>query len=554
MTKVTLNNVGSLIEATTAATTINNNFDTIETAFDNTLSRNGTSPNTMGASLDMNSNNIINLPVATVAGEPVTFEVFEAALTGAGNLPSGGTTGQVLAKVSNVSYDTAWTSESAELTAGTNISITGGSPATISTVAHPTFASPNITTPVGIVKGDVGLGNVDNTSDATKNAASVTLTNKTIAGASNTLTARIGNDVSGLGTGVATALGVNVGSAGAPVLFNGAGGTPSSIVLTNATGTAGSLTVGAATSAQNTQISNDTTTNATMFPTWVNANSGNLTQQVSSTKLTFNPSTGVLSSTSFTGAGTGLTGTAASLTSGAVTTNANLTGDVTSVGNATTLTNAPVIAKVLTGYTSGAGTVSASDSILSAIQKLNGNDATNANLTGVVTSVGNATSLGSFTSANLRSALTDEVGTGAAYFVGGASVLQTTPAAPTGTGSATAVMMGLGSTCTLTPTASTRVFVQFIGCSSATIASGGVIQCKFGTGTAPANGVATTGTDVGTTATSTFTLGNEKIPFTAGGIITGLSIGTAYWFDLSMLAGGGTVSINSVSCSAHEIP
>lgn len=33
---------------------------------------------------------------------------------------------------------------------------------------------------LGLVKGDVGLGNVDNTSDATKNAASVTLTNKTI--------------------------------------------------------------------------------------------------------------------------------------------------------------------------------------------------------------------------------------------------------------------------------------------------------------------------------------------------------------------------------------
>jgi hypothetical protein len=48
--------------------------------------------------------------------------------------------------------------------------------------------SPAITTPTGIVKGDVGLGNVDNTSDATKNAASVTLTNHTIDGSSNTLT------------------------------------------------------------------------------------------------------------------------------------------------------------------------------------------------------------------------------------------------------------------------------------------------------------------------------------------------------------------------------
>lgn len=38
------------------------------------------------------------------------------------------------------------------------------------------------------------------------------------------------------GTGILTALGVNIGSAGAPVLFNGAGGTPSSITLTNGTG------------------------------------------------------------------------------------------------------------------------------------------------------------------------------------------------------------------------------------------------------------------------------------------------------------------------------
>ncbi len=40
---------------------------------------------------------------------------------------------------------------------------------------------------------------------------------------------------------------------------------------------------------------------------------------------------------SFTGAGTGLTGTGASFTAGSVTTNANLTGEVTSVGNAAVL-------------------------------------------------------------------------------------------------------------------------------------------------------------------------------------------------------------------------
>ena len=45
-----------------------------------------------------------------------------------------------------------------------------------------------------------------------------------------------------------------------------------------------------------------------------------------------------------------------------------------------------------------------------------GSAITNANLTGAVTSVGNATSLGSFTSAQLRTALTDETGAGSAVF------------------------------------------------------------------------------------------------------------------------------------------
>jgi len=46
----------------------------------------------------------------------------------------------------------------------------------------------------------------------------------------------VSTGVSGLGTGVATALAVNVGSAGAPVVNGGALGTPSSGTLTNATG------------------------------------------------------------------------------------------------------------------------------------------------------------------------------------------------------------------------------------------------------------------------------------------------------------------------------
>jgi hypothetical protein len=40
--------------------------------------------------------------------------------------------------------------------------------------------APSITAPSGLISADVGLGNVDNTSDATKNAAAATLTNKTV--------------------------------------------------------------------------------------------------------------------------------------------------------------------------------------------------------------------------------------------------------------------------------------------------------------------------------------------------------------------------------------
>lgn len=49
---------------------------------------------------------------------------------------------------------------------------------------------------------------------------------------------------------------------------------------------------GTAAIATNTTITNDTATNATMYPTWVTANTGDLPQKVSSTTFTFNPSTG----------------------------------------------------------------------------------------------------------------------------------------------------------------------------------------------------------------------------------------------------------------------
>jgi len=59
----------------------------------------------------------------------------------------------------------------------------------------------------------------------------------------------ISTGVSGLGTGVATALGVNVGTAGSPVVNGGALGTPSSGTVTNLTGTANITVTGGASGA-----------------------------------------------------------------------------------------------------------------------------------------------------------------------------------------------------------------------------------------------------------------------------------------------------------------
>jgi hypothetical protein len=61
------------------------------------------------------------------------------------------------------------------------------------------------------------------------------------------------------------------------------------------------------------------------------------------------------------------TGSAASFTG-------SLAGDVTGSQNATIVGNSAVLGKVLTGYASGAGTVAATDNILQAIQKINGNN------------------------------------------------------------------------------------------------------------------------------------------------------------------------------------
>ncbi|HYT43945.1 MAG TPA: hypothetical protein VEP90_16515, partial [Methylomirabilota bacterium] len=74
MTKITLNNLANLQNEDTTVTKINSNNSTLQTAFDNTLSRDGTQPNTMMNNLDMNSNQIINLPSPGSATSPARLQ------------------------------------------------------------------------------------------------------------------------------------------------------------------------------------------------------------------------------------------------------------------------------------------------------------------------------------------------------------------------------------------------------------------------------------------------------------------------------------------------
>jgi hypothetical protein len=132
---------------------------------------------------------------------------------------------------------------------------------------------------------------------------------------------------------------------------------------------------------------------------------------------------------------------------------------------------------------------------------------------------------------------------------------------PTGTTSTTGVMMGLGSaggqSANITPQISTQVLViiavgaQFNSGSSISTTS----RLRYGTGTAPNNGAALTGTAVGAAWQSSAPAGQGG-GATLLALITGLTIGTTYWLDLEVKTGtaGNTATVAAVAITAIEIP
>jgi hypothetical protein len=112
------------------------------------------------------------------------------------------------------------------------------------------------------------------------------------------------------GTGVATLSGLAYGN-GTSAFTAATGAQVVSVIGTTA--------VTNATNATNTAITDNTSSSATWYPTIVSTTTGNLPQTTSSTKLSFVPSTGILSATGFSGSGSSLTSlNASNINSGTV--------------------------------------------------------------------------------------------------------------------------------------------------------------------------------------------------------------------------------------------
>jgi len=293
------------------------------------------------------------------------------------------------------------------------------------------------------------------------------------------------------GTGVTSSTGTgSVVLSNSPTLVTPALGTPASGTATNLTGLpistgvsglgTGVATLLATPSSANlaSAITDETGSGALVFAT-----SPTLVTPVLGTPAsgTLTNATGLPISTGVSGLGTGVATFLATPSS------ANLISAVTDE----TGTGSLVFATSPTLVTPALGTPSAlvGTNITGTASGLTaGNVTTNANLTGAITSTGNATSLGSFSSANLLGALTDETGTGSAVFA-------TSP---------TLVTPILG-----TPTSAT--LTNATGLPLTTGVTGTLPVANGGTGTATPSIVA------GTNVTVTGTWPNQTIAASASG-------------------------------------
>ncbi len=147
--------------------------------------------------------------------------------------------------------------------------------------------------------------------------------------------------------------------------------------------------------------------------------------------------------------------------------------------------------------------------------------------------------------------------TGATGAVGTVQAYAANSAAPTGNISTTDTAMGLGGSIAYIPSHSGTIVVWVAGMviNSSGAGDGVTITGRYGTGTAPVNGATSSlGTQFGLPQhfVSSTTAGQQG--FMVMGRITGLTLSTEVWFDLSIIAvSAGGASVKDVQVVVVEV-
>ncbi len=142
-----------------------------------------------------------------------------------------------------------------------------------------------------------------------------------------------------------------------------------------------------------------------------------------------------------------------------------------------------------------------------------------------------------------------------------AATYQAQPANPTAPNSTAAfTMQGIAGA--ITPNKSGKVVLMISGnlISSVTTAGDGILaQLSYGTGAAPGSNAALAGTQVGNileyTNPATVVAADVFTPFSMQVVVTGLTLGTAYWYDLAAkaVANASHIGLANLSVSAFEL-
>jgi len=346
---------------------------------------------------------------------------------------------------------------------GTLATLAGTETLTNKTLTSPTLTNPSIGAATGttlVLGGGSPLGTTNQTGTGrivmdntptlitpdigVATGTSLNLGGGTVTAATFSGTANDVSNVNGVAAGTVQAGSALANSstannnAGTIVRRDGTGNFSAGTITANLTGTASNATLATnattATNANNTNITDDNTTNTDIYPTFVTATSGYMAQRVSSGKLLFRPSTGLLTATAMsalTFTSTTTTGTApffvtsltpvANLSIGGNAGTATLLQNTRSIYGAAFNGSVDLVGPVLgqfggTGVANTGRTITLGANLATTGAAITLNSALGSTVTLPATGTLYGTEAGSIASLTLAGSLSDESGTGSVVY------------------------------------------------------------------------------------------------------------------------------------------